>query len=88
MSEPKYFQFSKEDRDLAETKGFTFEMRARWLLVRKIDNAYIWPAVDAYISAFMREGIFVKHKKFRDTLKDALNRKFGDKNVESISTED
>lgn len=78
MSEIDYYTFTKEDRDLAEKKGFVFEMRAHWLLTRKSDGAVIWPHVDGYISAFLREGTYAKHRKFRNSLESALKRKFGD----------
>jgi hypothetical protein len=73
-----YWTLTKDMRDLAEKKGFTFEMRARWILTRKADGAIIWPHIDGYISAFLRDGMYVKHKKFRKSFEDALNRKFGD----------
>jgi hypothetical protein len=46
-------------------------------LKRKSDGARIWPHIDGFISCFLRDGMFVKHRKFRD-LDRALNRLFGD----------
>lgn len=73
-----FFAFTKSQRDLAEKKGFVFEMRGHWVLTRKADGATVWPHIDGYISAFIRDGMYVKHKKFRGKLEDALNRRFGD----------
>lgn len=78
MSEVHYFSLTKNQRDLAEEKGFTFEMRHRWLLTRKSDGAIVWPHIDGYVSGFIRNGMYVKLKKFRGNLEEALNRKFGD----------
>lgn len=87
MSNEEFFEFTKKMRDQAEKAGFTFEMRYHWLLTRKSDGAIIWPHIDAYISAFTRDGMYVKHKRFKDFEK-ALKRKFGDKNEdESVSSE-
>lgn len=77
MSEIDFFSLTTAQRDLAEKKGFTFEMRWRWLLTRKSDGAIIWPHIDGYISAFLRDGMYVKHKKYLD-LGRALGRRFGD----------
>lgn len=82
MKEIDYFSFTKDQRDLAEKKGFVFEMKHHWLLSRKSDGATVWPHIDGYISAFIREGTYVKHRKFRNSLEDALNRKFGDSDAE------
>jgi len=82
MDEVDYFTFTKEQRDLAEKKGFVFEMKDRWILFRKSDGATVWPHIDAYISAFLREGTYVKHRKFRNSFEDALDRKFGDSDDE------
>lgn len=82
MSEMDYFTFTKSQRDLAEKKGFVFEIRDRWILTRKADNAIVWPHIDGYISAFIRDGMYVKHKKFRKSLEDALNRRFGDSDAD------
>lgn len=82
MSEINYFSLTTKQRDIAEEKGFTFEMRANWLLTRKSDGAVIWPHIDGYISTFMRDGTYVKHRKFRNSLEEALNRKFGDPDAE------
>ena len=78
MTEIDYFSLSKSQRDIAEKKGFVFEMRSHWVLTRKADGAIVWPHIDGYISAFTRDGMYVKHKKFRRALEDALNRRFGD----------
>jgi len=72
------FSLTKDQRDMAEKKGFVFEMHDRWFLFRKLDGATVWPHMDGYISAFVREGTYVHHRKFRDTLENALDRKFGD----------
>ena len=77
-----YWELTKSMRELAAEKGFIFEIKDRWLLTRKSDGAAVWPAIDGYISAFLREGMYVKHKKFRASFKDALNHRFGDSNVE------
>lgn len=82
MKETDYFALTKEQRDLAESKGFVFELRYHWLLTRKSDGAVVWPHIDSYVSAFFREGTYVKHRKFRNSLEDALNRKFGDSDAE------
>lgn len=82
MSEIDYFSLSPKQRDEAEELGFIFEMRRHWLLTRKADGAIVWPHVDGYISAFVRDGIYVKHRKFRGKLVDALKRKFGDSDEE------
>lgn len=88
MKDGEYFSLSKAQRDLAEKKGFTFEMRAHWLLTRKSDGAIVWPHIDGYISAFLRDGMYVKHKKFRNDLKDALDRRFGDRDASEQSVYD
>lgn len=81
MSETDYFSFTKSQRDLAEKKGFVFEMRGSWVLTRKADGAIVWPTIDGYMSAFTRDGMYVKHKKFRGKLETALDRKFGDRDA-------
>lgn len=66
----------------AAEKGFAYEESEdsedeRFLLKRKADDARIWPHIDGFISCFMRQGMYVKHKKFME-LSRALDRRFGD----------
>lgn len=75
-----YFALTKEMRDLAVKKGFTFELKSHWVLTRSSDKAIVWPHIDGYISAFIRDGQYVKHRKFRNSFEEALDRKFGDPN--------
>lgn len=64
----------KEAKDL----GFKYsEIDGRFRLQRDSDGAMIWPHVDAFISVFVRQGHFVKHKRYYD-LQKAMKRKFGD----------
>lgn len=64
----------------AESLGFTYsEVGGRFRLNRHSDGAMIWPHIDAFISVFVRQGYFVKHKRFYD-LQQAMRRKFGDPN--------
>lgn len=67
-----------EEIKLAESKGYTYkEVDGRFRLHRATDQHMIWPHVDAFISAFSRQGYLVKHKRYYD-LEKILNRRFGD----------
>jgi hypothetical protein len=79
MANIDYWELTKSMRDLADKKGFTFQIKYRWVLTRKSDGATVWPHIDGYISAFLRDGMYVNQRKFRNSFKDALDRKFGDK---------
>lgn len=79
MNEIDFFTLSEEQQALARTKGFQLLGRSHWILSRKSDGATVWPHVDGYISVFERDGLYVKHKKFRHSLEEALTRKFGDR---------
>lgn len=62
----------------AESLGFSYAERGgRFRLHRSSDGAMIWPHIDAFISVFVRQGHFVKHKRYYD-LQKAMRRRFGD----------
>lgn len=78
MSTSKYFELTEEMSQLALSKGFTISyIGDRWYFMRIADSARIWPHIDGYIHAFVRQGHFVRHKKFMD-LATALDRRFAD----------
>lgn len=80
MTEIRLPQWLLSDKDitLAAEKGFSYEEHnGRFLLKRHADLARIWPHIDGFESTFIRQGQYVKHKKFLD-LARALDRRFGD----------
>lgn len=73
-----YFTLTEEQSEMALAKGFTVSyIGDRWYFMRIGDSSRIWPHIDGYIHAFVRQGHMVKHKKFLDLAK-ALDRRFGD----------
>jgi len=77
MTFPKWL-LEEDEIELAQAHGFKYQvLDDRFYLKRQADDTRIWPHIDGYISCFIRQGTFVKHKKFLD-LKRALERRFGD----------
>lgn len=78
MEHPMWI-LNEDNITLAAEKGFFYEESEdeHFLLKRKADDARIWPHIDGFISCFMRQGMYVKHKKFIE-LSRALDRRFGD----------
>ena len=73
-------QWTLEDNEviLASAKGFSYEVfNGRFFMKRSKDEARIWPHIDGFISCFLRQGSYVKHKKFID-FNRAIDRRFGD----------
>lgn len=74
---------SDEQRARAESLGYRHEIRyGNFMLTRPKDMHVIWPHIDGLISCFIRDGMYVKHKKFKDYDR-ALARRFGDRDVRS-----
>lgn len=74
-----FFELTRKMRDQAEKHGYAFVMKGHWVLSRASDKALIWPHIDGYISAFERQGMYVKHKKYLN-FERALSRTFGGDN--------
>ena len=84
MTELPCWTLDPEQIQLASAKGFDYTEvgdPARFRLSRKADDALIWPHIDGFISTFIRQGTFVRHKKYRD-LDRVLARRFGDNDNE------
>jgi hypothetical protein len=78
MPQLPHWQLSPEEIQEAKDCGFDHEDRdGKFYLQRASDQATIWPHIDGFISAFIRQGLYVKHKKYLD-LTRAMTRKFGD----------
>lgn len=78
MTDHPHWNLTDKDIKLAAVKGFMYDTkRHHFLLKRKLDDARVWPHIDGFISCFIRQGMYVKHQKFRE-LSTALDRHFND----------
>jgi hypothetical protein len=73
-----HWDLTRAEVVLAHMQGFELDKdRYHFLLKRKADDARIWPHIDGFISCFLRQGMYVKHQKFKE-LTTALDRHFSD----------
>jgi hypothetical protein len=76
-----HWRLTDREQEEAAKKGFDYEpsghLDCRFLLKRPKDAARIFPHIDGFISCFVRQGMYVKHKKYID-LNRALDRHFSD----------